>query len=134
MRTLIAVLIFSAPFTATAADLRKCVAKDGQSVYVTGPCTSGTDPAWSRRVEPEKVVPAKPAVVADEPMEYRSPAGPFVPVRSPSPEKQKRAAALARCEGAKQWRIDQEGRAGIRRTHDMLRRWDEHVARQCKSD
>ncbi|TDK23366.1 hypothetical protein E2F46_10610 [Luteimonas aestuarii] len=120
---------------AQAQQVYKCAGKDGASSSQSHPCEGSASKTWD--ASERYVWPADQAridrqrngdIMAWQQRSRRTQppidAGPAGPAES----RQRRA----RCDGARRERDAYFERRGLRRTHDELRRWDDHVQDRCK--
>ena len=121
--------LFALP-CAQAQTVQKCVARDGQARYQSGPCERGmrTAEAWDAVPEPEPVRSVR-AVPDYAPRRARRSRRPFRVSRA---RLDASIPATESCEQARAYRDDAERRAGLARNYELLSTLQRRVYDACK--
>lgn len=121
-------------FPASGQTVQKCMGRDGSITLTSGACPQGQREAASYDAAPERVTPEQLRRQAElerwkAAQDQRRAAQPANFYSAPRATGQSRHQ---RCEAAKRWRDSQIESVGLKRTHAMLRSWDDYVYQQCK--
>lgn len=114
--------------------VQKCVDADGNVTLTSHACPSGQAETGSYDAKPERVTPDQRRRQTEltrwqrQQDAQRGARGTFEApqIRSSSQSRHDRCAA------ARRWRDAEIERVGLKRTHAMLRSWDDYVYQQCK--
>ena len=130
----IAVVLSVVMFPAVGQTVQKCVDGKGHVTLTSGACPQGQREAASYDATPERVTPEQLRRQAEmerwqAAQQQRRVAQGATVYHAPRAQGQSRHQ---RCEAAKRWRDAEIERVGLKRTHAMLRSWDDYVYQQCK--
>lgn len=130
----IAVLLAAVAFPVAGQTVQKCVGPGGSITLTSGACSNGQRQAASYDAKPERVTAEQLRRQAElerwQAAQQQRRANQVVNVyNAPRTTVQSRHE---RCGAAKRWRDAEIERVGLKRTHAMLRSWDDYVYQQCR--
>lgn len=121
---------------AAAQTVQKCIGKGGAVTLTSSACPAGQELAASYDAPPERLTAQQLQRQAELRQLEREQAARRAAQRNTvyysPPQRSVQNSRHQRCDDAKRWRDAQAERVGLRRTHDMLRAWDDYVYQQCK--